>query len=116
MTTYSATGTVVDYTPGAAVAAGDIVIQGELFGIAEVAIPAATLGALAVEGIWLLPKAAGGSTAIAQGVTVYWDHDEDYVTVETDDGGDPAVDFILVGKVAVASVDADTEVQVLLTP
>lgn len=116
MATLQATGAVVDYTPESAVAAGEIVLQGELFGIAQVAIPAATKGALAVEGIWLLPKDSGESTALTAGTTVYWDHDEDYVTTETDDGGDPAVDFVLIGKVAVAAGDDDTEVQVLLTP
>ncbi len=44
-------GNAIDYTPGAAVAAGAVVVQGELIGVAKTAIAANVLGALAVSGV-----------------------------------------------------------------
>ena len=63
----------VGNTPGAAVAAGDVVVQGDLIGVANADIPANTLGALAVEGVFDFPKATGVGTAISVGSIVYWD-------------------------------------------
>ena len=53
-------GSSIDYTPGAAVAAGDVVVQGDLVGVAKLDIPANVLGALAVTGVFDFPKATGG--------------------------------------------------------
>ena len=41
-------GNAIDYTPGAQVAAGAVVVQGELIGVAKTPIAANALGALAV--------------------------------------------------------------------
>jgi len=60
----------VDYTPSSAVAAGDIVLQGALLGIAIQPIAANALGILAVRGVYDMVKITG---AIAAGVAVYWD-------------------------------------------
>ena len=43
-------GNAIDHTPTADVAAGDVVVQGDLIGVAKTPIPANTLGALAVVG------------------------------------------------------------------
>jgi predicted RecA/RadA family phage recombinase len=67
-------GRLVDYTPSSAVAAGAVVVQNNLVGIAPRAIPASTLGALVVEGVVEVPHAAD---AIAAGGAVYWDADGD---------------------------------------
>lgn len=65
-------GNSIDYTPGANVSAGDVVVQNDLVGIAKVDIGAGKLGALAVTGVFDVPKATGAGTAIAAGAKVYW--------------------------------------------
>ena len=47
------TGDSIDYTPGSAVTAGDVVVQEELVGVAKLDIVANVLGALAVVGYTL---------------------------------------------------------------
>lgn len=64
---------MIDYTPGADVSAGDVVVQGELVGIANRDIPANTLGSLSVTGVFDLPKVGGPDRDIAAGADVYWD-------------------------------------------
>jgi len=64
-------GNQIDYTPVADVAAGDVIDLGTFVGIAQRAIPANTLGALAVEGVFEVNKFTG--EAIAYGAPVYWD-------------------------------------------
>ena len=44
-------GDAIDYTPTADVAAGAVVVQGELVGVAKLAITANKLGSLAVKGV-----------------------------------------------------------------
>ena len=83
LVTYVQEGAAIDYTPGADVAAGAVVVQGDLVGVTKRAIPANTLGALHVEGVFDVPKATGGSTAIGAGLDVYWDVAE--AVAKTDD-------------------------------
>ena len=53
-------GSAIDYTPGSAVTAGDVVVQSDLVGIAKLDIAANALGALAVAGVFDVAKEAGG--------------------------------------------------------
>jgi predicted RecA/RadA family phage recombinase len=46
---------VIDHTPSGAVAAGDIVIQDKLVGIAKSPIAAGKMGSLCIRGIFLFP-------------------------------------------------------------
>jgi len=71
MATTIASDNLIDYTPGAAVAAGAVVVIGDLIGIAAVPIEANRLGSLAIRGTSQFPKAAGA--AINAGAKVYWD-------------------------------------------
>ena len=96
-------GRTVNYTPGSAVAAGAIVAQGDLVGVAERAIPANTLGALAVEGVFNHAKPTGTSTAITVGAKVYFDSGNNVIT-GTASGNK------YVGKAVAAAADADTTV------
>ncbi len=65
-------GVFADYTPGAAVTAGDIVDGvGIGVGIADNDIAANELGALRVAGVYLIDNP--DETAFAQGATVGWD-------------------------------------------
>jgi predicted RecA/RadA family phage recombinase len=95
---------LLDYTPSAAVAAGDVVVLGDLVTVAPVAIAANKLGAVAVEGVFELPKASG---AISQGVIVYWDATNSNIT--TTAGSNKRA-----GKAAYAQASGDTTVKVLL--
>lgn len=103
-------GNSIDYTPGAAVAAGAVVVQGELVGIAKVDIPANALGALAVNGVFDLPKATGGGTAITAGALVYWDAGNSVATTSAAAGANK-----LLGKTIAAAGDDDVAVRVRLS-
>ena len=63
-------GKSIDYTPGADVSAGDVVVQNDLVGIAKLDIASGALGALAVTGVFDVPKTAGVGEAIAAGAKV----------------------------------------------
>ncbi len=88
--TFIQEGASIDYTPGADVAAGAVVVQGELVGVAVRAISANTLGALAVEGVFDFPKATGGGTAITAGAQLYWDDTNDVATTNAGAGANKA--------------------------
>jgi predicted RecA/RadA family phage recombinase len=97
----------VDYTPSSDVAAGDVIVQGDMVGVARKPIPANTLGALAVEGVFSFPKATGASTGLAAGTSVYWDATNTVVTTT-------ATGHKLIGKTAATCADSDTTVKVRL--
>ena len=102
-------GKSIDYTPSADVTAGDVVVQGDLVGVAKLDIAADALGALAVAGVFDFPKATGGGSAIAAGAIVYWDVADS--EAKTDD--ESAANKLL-GKTIVAAGDDDTTVRVRL--
>ncbi len=102
-------GNQIDYTPGAAVAAGDVVVQGELVGVAKQPIAANVLGALAVDGVFDFPKATGGGTAISAGANVYWDEAEQVAKTDDETGANK-----LIGKTVAAAGDNDATVRVRL--
>lgn len=106
--TFIQEGSAIDYTPGADVAAGDVVVQGDLVGITRLAIKANVLGALAVTGVFEVPKATGGGTALGVGTIVYWDAVN--IRATTTAAGNKQL-----GKVVKAAADADAKVRVRLT-
>lgn len=111
-------GNSIDYTPAADVTAGDVVVQNDLVGVAKLDIPANTLGALAVTGVFDFPKATGAGTAIAAGVKVYWDEDTQQASEEgdeSDSGSDSLVGAAFLGKAVQAAADDDTTVRVRLS-
>lgn len=95
---------LIDYTPGAAVAAGAVVVLNDLVTVAPRPIAANALGAVAIEGVFSMPKATG---AIGQGALVYWDSTAGNVTT-TAAGNKRA------GKAAAAAASGDASVQVIL--
>jgi predicted RecA/RadA family phage recombinase len=99
----------VDYTPSSAVAVGAVVVLNKLVGIADRPLPANQLGALAISGIFLMPKATTASSALSVGTQVYWDATNSVVTAT-------ASGNTYVGKVVAAAVDGDSTVRVLLVP
>lgn len=102
-------GDQIDYTPGADVAAGDVVVLADLIGVAKTPIALGALGALAVTGVFDLPKATGAGSAIAAGATVYWDP-----TAKEVEGASSA-DNQLLGKAVAAAGTTDATVRVRLT-
>jgi len=108
--TYIQTGDAVDYTPDADVKAGDVVVQGELVGVAKLDIPTGKLGALAVTGLFDFPKATGAGTAIAAGTRVYWDVAEQVAKADSEAGAHKEI-----GKTVNAAADADAVVRVRLS-
>jgi predicted RecA/RadA family phage recombinase len=104
--TFVQNGESIDYTPGADVAAGDVVVQGDLVGVAKLAIAANKLGALAVVGVFDFAKNTG--VAYSVGTLLYWDDAANVVT--TTSAGNK-----LLGKVVRAAASADTTVRVRLS-
>lgn len=108
MTTFIHDGGAIDYTPTVDVAAGAVVVQGDLVGVAKLDIPANALGALAVVGVFDFPKATGVGTGLAVGVPAYWNATTQQVT-STSAGNK------LLGKVIRAAGDDDAVVRVRLS-
>ncbi len=95
-------GDSINYTPTIAdVATGDVIVQGDLVGIAKRDIPRNTLGALAVSGVFDMPKLANAGVTIAAGAKVYWDAGNSVATTDTDEGANKYL-----GK-TIAAADAD---------
>lgn len=101
-------GNSIDYTPSAAVAAGDVVVQGDLVGVARTPIAANAPGSLAIVGAFDFAKATGASSGIAVGTKVYWDGVAKVATATVGTNK-------FLGKTVKAAVDADTTVRVWLS-
>ncbi len=102
-------GKAIDHTPGADVSAGDVVVQGELVGVAKLDITANTLGSLAVTGVFDLPKASGDG-GIAVGAEVFWDIAETVAKTDDETGANKKL-----GKAVTAAADTDTTVRIRLS-
>lgn len=98
----------IDHTPGSALSAGDVVVQVDLVGVADLDIAAGALGALNVgPTIYTLAKATGGGTALPVGTIAYWDDTNNRATASSSGNK-------IFGKVVKAAADADATVDVLL--
>lgn len=105
---YINSGETIDYTPSLAVAAGDIVVQGDLVGVANRPIAANTPGTLTVAGVFDVAKDA--ATVFSAGAKVYWD-DTNNLAVTADGGGTNK----LLGKAVAAAGNGLTLVRVRLS-
>ena len=107
MKNYVKKGEVLDWNnaTGSAVLSGDLVISGALAGVATTNIADGEIGAVALKGCFILPKATG---AITQGAKVYWVTADKNVTTT-------ASGNTLIGVAAEAAGSAETEVKVTLT-
>jgi predicted RecA/RadA family phage recombinase len=104
MARYVSAGTTLDYTPTAAVSAGDVVVLSDLLAVATHDIEANKLGAVAYTGLWSLPKAA---EALSQGDAVYWDASASAVTAT-------ASGNTFAGHAAADAASGDSDVAVIL--
>ena len=103
-------GNSIDYSPAADVVAGQVVVQGELIGVAKIDIKANALGALAVTGVFDFPKAVGASTAIAEGLDVYWDDAANEATTDSATGANKRI-----GRTIAAAGDNDAVVRIRMS-
>lgn len=103
-------GVAIDYTPSSDVAAGDVVVQGDLIGVARTPIAANTPGSLAVVGVFDFPKTTGTGTGIAAGTKTYWDATAKKATADDETGTNK-----LLGKAVKAAADGDAAVRVRLS-
>lgn len=101
-------GSAVDHTPSVDVAAGTIVIIGDLVGITKRDIKADTLGAIAVEGIFDVPKDPAQAVAFTAGQKVYVDSNGEPLTTATGNK--------YLGKAVTAAAAGDDLVRVRLSP
>jgi len=102
-------GNTIDYTPVADVNAGDVIVQGDLVGITKLDIAAGALGALAVTGVFDVPKATGVGSAIGAGLKVYWDEAESVAKTDAEAGANKYL-----GKTVLAAGDDDATARVRL--
>lgn len=79
-TNYKQPGAVMEYSnAGANLSAGDVVLIGSRLGVCEVDIASNSSGSVAMEGVFLVPKA--DDAAWTQGALIYWDAaDEEFNT------------------------------------
>ena len=105
---YVQEGRAVDYTPSADVAAGDVVVQGDLAGVARTPIAANAPGSVAVWGVFDIAKASGAGAGITVGTKVYWDATNKVATATAGTNK-------FLGKTTKAAADADATVRVRLS-
>jgi predicted RecA/RadA family phage recombinase len=103
--TFVQDGKSIDHTPVAALAAGDVVVQGDLVGVAFRPLAAGELGALCVEGVFDFAKNTGAGITV--GTILYWDDTANVVTTT-------ATGNKQIGKVVRTAALLDTTVRVRL--
>ena len=104
--TFVQDGCAIDYTPGSAVAAGDVVVQVDLVGVVKRPLAANELGALALTGVFDFSKAT--NVAYTVGTILYWDDTNNLVTTT-------ATGNKQIGKVVRAAATTDPTVRVRLS-
>ncbi len=102
---YVQDGEFLDYTPGAAVAAGDVVVATDRVFVAPRAIAANTLGSVATRGVFRLLKTTAEAWTFGQ--RLYWNAGTSRVTTTVGTNK-------VIGYAAAAALAADTEGNVLL--
>ena len=67
-------GSLIDHTAASDIAAGGVVVIGQLVGVAPRPIASGAVGAVAIDGVYSLPKASTGSASqtITAGARVYY--------------------------------------------
>lgn len=102
---YKKDGTVIDYTPSVAVAAGEVVVFGTLIAIAPVAIAANEPGSLQIRGEFEVAKVEAQAWAI--GDAIYFDESENNFTTTSTSN-------VLAGKVVAVAANPSTVGRIVL--
>ena len=84
-------GRTIDYIPSTDIAAGTVVVQGDLVGVANLDIAAGNLGALTIEGVFEFPKATGSGTEITVGTICYWKSSTQQATTNPENGANKKI-------------------------
>ena len=107
-TNYIQAGNVVDYTAGADITSGSVVVMGNLIGVAITDIANGETGPVQIDGVFELPKVT--AAVIGAGETVMWDVSAGKFD---DNQATPAAGDLTNGCVAVAAGEnGDTTVMV----
>ena len=105
---YIQSGNVIDITAENAIAAGDIVIVGELAAVAKADITVGADGSLATVGTYDITKGDGVALAFDAGKSVFYDPATKKLAIAAGAG------LIQIGKCANASSATDTLVRIIL--
>jgi len=111
--TYIKEGRAIDYTPGADVDAGEVIVQDGWIGIATANIDSGDLGSLAVAGMFDVQQ---NDEIIVAGASVYWDEDGDSVSGTVGEGCATvtASANTYMGKAQALTAATDSDVRILL--
>ncbi len=102
---YFQPGDNIDFVTAGNVTSGDVIVAGNLVGIAaNTTIGAAQVNVFTIEGVWKIAKAA--PLAITQGAKVYWSASNGNVSTTNTD--------VFMGYASAAALSADTICYVLL--
>lgn len=71
-------GDVIDYTAGANIASGQVVLMGVRIGVALAAIANGAIGPVQVTGVFTIAKLS--TDAVTQGAALYWDNTNSRLT------------------------------------
>lgn len=110
---YIQDGKVINFTAGADVESGQVVVVGSIVGIAAADVANGSTGSLIVEGVVEIPAA---TAAITVGAPVYWDADGDPVGGTAGSGAATATatDNTLIGYAVAAKGSTGATVKVKL--
>ncbi len=106
---YLRSGDSIAHTPVADVAAGSVIVQGELIGISRRNLVANQPGQLHIAGAFRVPKATGGGTAAVVGSDIWWDAAQQIAVASVGPNGNKYF-----GKCAEAASDADATLKVVI--
>ncbi len=109
--TYHQNGDVLDIVAGSAISAGDVVVSGDLVGIAVNDIASGDIGAIAVEGVFQVTKVAGEAWVVGDKIG----YDLSATAFDKTFTGATG-DVTNCGVAAVAAGSADTVGYIKLTP
>jgi predicted RecA/RadA family phage recombinase len=104
--TYVQEGSYLDYTATGTIAAGDVVVQGDLVGVVTRSLVNGELGSIATCGVFDFTKNTG--VAFTVGQILYWDDTANVAT--TTSAGNKVI-----GKVVRAAASGDTSVRIRLS-
>lgn len=106
-------GEYLDHIPAADLPVGAVVVIGDTIAIAQRPIPAGSLGSLAMEGVFEVPRAPGA--LIPQGKRLFWNPATQQAGIDSALPGPQPVPVLLpMGIAAAESLDTATTVRVRL--
>lgn len=104
-------GLSIDHTPGGDLAAGEVVVQGDLVGVAKKPIAANEPGSLTITGVFDVAKEGGVGVTFTTGAPVYWDNANKFAVATDGAGANKRM-----GKAVQSAADNDSTVRVRLIP